>query len=236
MIVQADVKGLEVVGAAFLSKDKVLYQELNSGVDLHGENQRMFGFEDRVTAKKFKFKLLYGAGEYGFSNDPEMNFISTSPKYWKKIIAKYYDKYKGIAVWHDEIQRQVGKTGRYTSPFGRTYEWDCFKFGSFKIPSTEVKNYPVQGFGADIVCIVRVSLFRRWRKSGIEGKLVNTVHDSIVADVHAKDVDKAVKLMYDVFKDAPGNINRIFNIGFDLETKVEILVGKNMMELKECTS
>lgn len=59
------------------------------------------------------------------------------------------------------------------------------------------------------------------------------MHDSIVADVHKDYVDKAVKLMYDVFKDAPGNINRIFNIGFDLETKVEILIGKNMMELNE---
>lgn len=236
MIVQADVKGLEVVGAGFLSKDKVLYHELNSGIDIHEENQRIFGFEDRAIAKKFKFKLLYGSSEYGFSNDHEMNFISTSPKYWRKIIDKYYNKYKGIAIWHDEIQRQVSKTGMYTSPFGRSYTWDCFKFGSFKIPSTEVKNYPVQGFGADIVCVARVSLFRRWRKSGIEGKLVNTVHDSIVADVHKDYVDKAVKLMYDVFKDAPGNINRIFNIGFDLETKVEILVGKNMMELKECTS
>ncbi len=60
-----------------------------------------------------------------------------------------------------------------------------------------------------------------------------TVHDSIVADVNKKDVDKTVKLVYDVFRDVPGNINRIFNINFDLETKVEVQVGNNMMELKE---
>ena len=74
MLVQCDVKGLEVVCAAFLSQDKVLYKELNDGVDIHGENQKIFGFEERVTAKIFKFKLLYGAMEYGFANDPDMNF------------------------------------------------------------------------------------------------------------------------------------------------------------------
>ena len=233
MIIQADVKGLEVVCAAFLSKDKVLYKELREGIDLHGENQRLFNFEERVIAKIFKFKLLYGAMEYGFSNDPDMNFISSSPKYWKKIIDKFYGKYQGIGAWHNEIQRQVGKTGMYTSPFGRSYAWDCHKFGSFKIPSTQVKNYPVQGFGADVVSMARCSVFRRWRAARMEGVLINTVHDSICCDVPENEVDKAIEMLYNVFSDLPQNINRIFNIDFDLETKVEILVGNNMMELEE---
>ncbi len=148
MIVQADVKGLEVVGAAFLSKDKVLYNELNTGVDIHQANQDAFGLPDRLIAKVLKFRLLYGGSEYSFAQDPDFTPVSTSIKYWKKVIDKYYDKYNGIARWHDEIQRQVGKTGVYTSPFGRSYEWDCYKFGSFKVPSTQVKNYPVNTIAA----------------------------------------------------------------------------------------
>ena len=178
MICQADVKGLEVVCAAFLSQDKVLYKELNDGVDIHGENQKIFGFEERVTAKIFKFKLLYGAMEYGFANDPDMNFISTNVNYWKKIIDKYYSKYTGIAAWHEKIIREVSKTSRLEMFTGRTYEWDLMKFGSFKVPTTQVKNYPVQGLGADVVSIARVSLHRRWKASQLTGLLVNSVHDS----------------------------------------------------------
>jgi DNA polymerase-1 len=233
MIIQADIKGLEVVIAAWLSQDKVLYKELNDGVDLHGENQRIFGFEERVTAKSFMFKLLYGAMEYGFANDPDMNFISTSTKYWKKIIDKFYSKYQGIAAWHEKICSQVGKTGMLTTPFGRTYKWDCMQYGSFKVPTTQVKNYPVQGTGADVVSIARVLLHRRWKKANISGCLINTVHDSIVADVEDKEVDRVVELMYNVFRDVPRNINNIFNVNFDLETKVEILVGKDMYNLFE---
>ena len=233
MIIQADIKGLEVVIAAWLSKDKVLYKELNDGVDLHGENQRIFGFPERVIAKIFLFKLLYGAMEYGFANDPDMNFISKNVKYWKKIIDKFYSKYTGIAAWHEKICSQVGKTGMLTTPLGRTYKWDCMQYGSFKIPTTQVKNFPVQGTGADVVSVARVSLHRRWKQAGIEGCLINTVHDSIVADVDKKSVDKTVELMYNVFRDVPTNISRIFNVNFDLETKVEILVGHDMYNLKE---
>lgn len=50
-------KGLEVVCAAYLSKDKVLYKELRDGLDIHSDNQAKFGLPDRITAKIFKFKL-----------------------------------------------------------------------------------------------------------------------------------------------------------------------------------
>ena len=51
MIIQADVKGLEVVVAAWLSQDPVLIHELKSGIDIHGENQKAFNLPERVIAK-----------------------------------------------------------------------------------------------------------------------------------------------------------------------------------------
>lgn len=233
MLVQCDVKGLEVVAAAFLSQDKVLYKELNDGVDIHGENQKLFGFQERVVAKIFKFKLLYGAMEYGFANDPDMNFISKDPKYWSKIIEKYYSKYTGIAAWHEKIIREVSKTSRLEMFTGRTYEWDLMKYGTFKVPTTQVKNYPVQGLGADVVAMARVSLHRRWKNANIRGCLVNTVHDSIVADVVEEDVAKVVVLFSSVFSDLPTNLSRIFGVQWDLNTSVEVLVGHNMLEMEE---
>lgn len=57
MLVNIDVKGLEVVVAAFLSQDQVLYKELNDGLDIHADNQKKFGLPDRLIAKIFKFRL-----------------------------------------------------------------------------------------------------------------------------------------------------------------------------------
>lgn len=233
MIVNLDVKSLEIVVAAWLSGDVVLKKELNDKLDIHGLNQEAFDLPERVIAKILVFRILYGGNEYSFVNDPDFTSVSKSLKYWKNVIDRFYEKYRGIAKWHQGLIREVSKTSRLVTPFGRVLEWDLNKYGSFKLPVTEIKNYIVQGTGADIVAIARCSLYRRWKDANIRGALVNTIHDSIVADIDKKDVDKCVSLFYSVFADLPSNINRIFNCGFDLETRVEISVGQNMFDLEE---
>lgn len=57
MLINADVKSLEVFVAAELSDDKVLKKELLDKLDLHSNNQERFGLPDRVAAKRFIFKL-----------------------------------------------------------------------------------------------------------------------------------------------------------------------------------
>ena len=56
MLIEGDAKALEVVGAAYLSGDKVLCQEIIDGVDIHGENQKRFGLTTRLIAKTLKFR------------------------------------------------------------------------------------------------------------------------------------------------------------------------------------
>lgn len=231
MIVNLDVKSLEIVVAGWLSKDKVLIEELNRKVDIHSVNQEAFKLPDRVIAKILVFRILYGGNEYSFVHDPDFACVSTSLKYWKKVIDRFYEKYSGIAQWHANIIREVGRTGTLTTPLGRSYTWDLHKYGSYKIPETEVKNYPVQGTGADLVAMARCSLRRRWKN--IDGLLISTVHDSIVADVKDHHVSRVVDLFDAVFKDLPTNVSRIFNVEFDLETRVEIQIGKDMYNLEE---
>lgn len=60
MIVNVDVRGLEVVAACDLSGDKILRQELLNGVDIHEANRDRFklgeGKAGRLIAKIFKFR------------------------------------------------------------------------------------------------------------------------------------------------------------------------------------
>lgn len=56
MLINLDVKGLEVVGAAYLSKDAVLYEELRNDEDIHENNRARFGLPSRLIAKTFKFR------------------------------------------------------------------------------------------------------------------------------------------------------------------------------------
>ena len=60
MLINVDIKGLEVVVAAQLSGDKVLRKEILDGEDIHGNNQKTFklgeGNAGRLIAKTFKFR------------------------------------------------------------------------------------------------------------------------------------------------------------------------------------
>lgn len=56
MLVNCDAKALEWLGVAYLSKDKVAYDEIRNNVDQHTANQERFGLPSRLIAKTFVFR------------------------------------------------------------------------------------------------------------------------------------------------------------------------------------
>ncbi len=218
-LVQADAKGLEVVGVAFLSQDQVLIKEILDGVDQHSDNQEKFGLPSRLLAKIFVFRLIYGGTAYSYANDPEFTPVSSDPEFWQGVIEAFYEKYRGIRDWHTSLLRQVAESGTYTSPTGRQFTFTLNQWG--KLPETTIKNYPVQSLGADIMTLVRVSLFSRMKKANMRSKLINTIHDSVVADCPDDEVDMFKKLVEQVFADIPANFERVFKVPFNLVQRVE---------------
>jgi hypothetical protein len=57
MIVNCDVKSLEIYVAADWYDDKVLQKELLNKEDIHQNNQTAFNLPSRLIAKIFNFKL-----------------------------------------------------------------------------------------------------------------------------------------------------------------------------------
>src|ERR1022692_1067893 len=127
MLVNADWRGLEVLGAAYLSKCPVLSQELIEGVDLHARNQAMLGFPEgdkyRTLAKVFVFRLIYGGTGYSYAHDSGFSSISDKPGYWDDLIREFYSKYYGLKRWHDNIVEEVMRTGELTIPSGRVFKY-----------------------------------------------------------------------------------------------------------------
>lgn len=231
MIIQADAKGLEWVVGAYLSQDKVAMQEIINKVDQHSLNQEAFNLPSRLIAKTFVFRLMYGGQAYSYANDPNFTPVSTSERYWQKIIDAFYSKYKGLSEWHTKIVQEVVREGKLIMPTGRVYRFKRGDRGDW--PITTIKNYPVQGLGADIMSIIRVSFMRRFREEGINGVLINTVHDSIVCDVAEHELNRVARLFYNVFEDTPDNFKKIFGIEFNLPLTCEVSYGNNMKELTE---
>lgn len=234
MLINVDVRGLEVVVAAYLSQDSVLIQELNDGVDLHTANQQAFKLPSRLIAKVLKFRLLYGGTEHSFARDPDFTAVSSSKEYWKKAIEAYYTKYKGIRTWHNKLIQEATTKGTIISPTGRMFHYTPKETAwGMEWPVTTIKNYIVQGTGADLVAIARVSLFNRMKAAGFKSKLVATVHDSIVIDCPDTEWEQVAKVALQAVQDVPANFERLFGKPFNLKLNAEVLYGPTMGNMEE---
>lgn len=207
MLLKADASQLEWRAKLFLSQDQVGIKEILEGEDLHSNNQKVFGLPSRLVAKVFIFRLIYADafGErgynspaYAYAHDPSFAPTSSSVKYWEKVIDKFFTKYDGVRQHSVNLIREAIDTGRLTIPTGRFYpiEMKPNKYrGGMDWPRTEILNYPVQGFAADIMMQVRLLLRSRLRKADYGNKvlLINTVHDDVELDV-----DNIPELCYNV--------------------------------------
>lgn len=233
MLLQADASQLEIRVAAYLSQDPVLMQEIYDGVDLHTDNQEKFGLPNRGIAKILNFRILYGGNEFSFANDPAFTEISKSKAYWKEVVDAYYDKYRGIQKWHTKIIKEVVETNKLVAPTGREYYFQKFN-GSYK--DTQIKNYAVQGTGADLMALARVSACNRLKKVGYGNNclLVNTVHDSLILDYDDKvcDTRVLVDLLHSVFVDIPKNFEKMFDTPFNIPMACDIHTGVNWADME----
>jgi DNA polymerase I-like protein with 3'-5' exonuclease and polymerase domains len=227
MLLNADAKQLEWIGAAYLSQDPTAIKEILNEVDQHADNQKRFGLPDRLTAKTFVFRLIYGGSAYSYANDHNFKDIGNE-SFWQKVIDEFYAKYSGLKDWHDEIFFRAKKDNCLVMPTGRRYDYypEVNSQGNVKFPRTRILNYPVQGLGADLMAIARVSLRNRLKgKEGID--LINTVHDSIMLDFDQKvwDNNSIVELVDKCFNDVPVNFEKLFGKKFNLPMRVECQIG-----------
>lgn len=234
MLINADVKGLEVVVAAQLSGDKTLSQEILDKEDIHANNQAAFSLPSRLIAKVFKFRLIYGGSAYSYAHDPDFMGVSTSEKYWQDVIDRYYGKYWGIANWHRRIISEAQLTGKLTVPSGRYYPFTPNYSKRDPWPITKIKNYPVQGFGADLVMLARLEVFKQLREQGLtEAKMVSTIHDSIVVDCPEEMCYTISMLLKNAIEKVPSLCKQVWDYDFALPLTCEVQKGLNKLEMEE---
>jgi DNA polymerase I-like protein with 3'-5' exonuclease and polymerase domains len=120
-------------------------------------------------------------------------------------------------------------------PSGRYYKYEPkLQRGDWKWPLTTIKNYPVQGFGADLVKLARIEALKRLKE--YPGALfIATVHDSLVCDVDNDDlVIRAVgKLLNDSVEAVPRLCREHFNYEFSLPLTAEIQFGPNKFDMQD---
>jgi DNA polymerase-1 len=233
-ILNCDVKGLEVVCVADLSRDPVLSKEIRDKEDIHENNKNAFNLPSRLIAKVFKFRLIYGGSAYSYAHDIDFKGVSTKEDFWQEVIDNYYNKYKGIAAWHKKIIEEVQQNGRLTIPSGRYFPFQPEQtHRGLKWPITQIKNFPCQGFGADLVVLARLEAAKRLREAKMRTLLIGTVHDSLEADAPFEEVKEAGLILLQSVEAVPKLCKQIWNYDFSLPLTAECSYGANKHDLMD---
>ena len=235
MLVGTDMMQLEWRTILEMSRDEVGIAEVIEGRDAHSLNQAAFDLPSRLIAKIYLFRTIFRGSGYSFANDPAFMHVSSVPQYWDNVGEKFYEKYNGIDECHLRWSQQVVEGEPLVGPTGR--EWHITmgrdNKGNLKIPWTVLTNYPVQGTGADVMMVYRLSFYRRLKMLGIPALLISTVHDSLYIDCEKQYVEAVVNLMYQVGDDLVANIRRTFQYDWLVPLGVEVKIGMNMLDMTE---
>ncbi|KAH9600134.1 DNA-directed DNA polymerase [Trypanosoma melophagium] len=212
--VELDYSQLEIVIMALLSKDKRLVSDLKKGVDFHIKRASFFSglsYEEiykgytrgdpkyvklRKTAKTFSFQRLYGAGV------PLLHKTTGIPvKDLEASIRMEEEEYPGVSRFHRLVRTLALRANNPGLPTHFVVELPTGLRMSFKTRDVvlnlpPVKNYPIQGFGAELAQMMVGRVFRLFVRRDFYGQkafMINFVHDSLWLDCHLDVLEECVR-------------------------------------------
>ena len=99
---------------------------------------------------------------------------------------------------------------------------------------TQVKNYPVQSFAtADIVPVSLIYIDKMLHANKLQSCVVNTVHDSIVIDVHPNEKEKVLRIINRTNEVLVDIINKKWDVDFNVPLLLEAKIGNNWLDTKD---
>ena len=132
------------------------------------------------------------------------------------------------------MAQEAISTGKITTPSGRQFSFPDVERNVYGKVShfTQIKNYPVQSFAtADVVPVVLLEIEKRLQDA--QSCIVNTVHDSIVIDVHPDEENLVVYILKSINSSLRDIINTQFGINFNVPLQLDMKIGNNWLDTKD---
>ena len=228
-LLSADYSQLELRILAHITRDPVMLEAYQTGEDIHAKTARLvFGAknekelkEKRRLAKIVNFGIAYAVEAFGLSTR-----VGISRAEAKQVIADYFETYKGIRKYMDEIPEVARKQGYIASLFGRRRYFPSINDRNYSVRSRaerEAINMPIQGTASDIVKIAMLRVHEAFKKEKLETKMIMQVHDELLFEAPNAEVKKASEIIKREMEAAAE---------LDVPLVVEVGSGDNWMDAK----
>ncbi len=228
-LISADYSQLELRILAHITRDPVMLEAYHNNEDIHAKTAKLvFGATDekdlkekRRLAKIVNFGIAYAVEAFGLSQR-----VGITRAEAKKVIADYFDTYKGIREYMDRTPEEAREKGYIESLFGRRRYFASINDRNFNVRSRaerEAINMPIQGTASDIVKIAMLKVAAALKKENFATKMIMQVHDELLFEAPEAEIEKVSELIKREMEAAAV---------LDVPLTVEIGVGDNWMDAK----
>lgn len=201
VLISADYSQIELRLLADFSRDASLIDAFNRGEDIHaivaaeifGIPKELVTANMRRNAKVVNFGIIYGMSDFGLSES-----IGVSVAKAREYIKTYYERYPTIKNYLNGNVEQARKTGYVTTITGRRRQIPEINSSNFQLRSfgeRAAMNMPLQGSAADIIKLAMIRVNNLLVSGGYKSKLIMQIHDELIVDAAADEVDGVAALL-----------------------------------------
>lgn len=191
----ADYSQIELRILAHMSGDEGMISAFQSGQDIHRKTaSEVFGVDYdsvdsdmRRKAKAVNFGIVYGLSDFGLSRDLDIPMAEA-----KEYIEKYFKRYPKIRTWIENTILEAKNTLKVYTLTGRYRLLSDLKSSQYQVRSAAERmamNAPIQGTAADMIKIAMIKVDDRLRKENLKSKVVLQVHDELILEVEALELE-----------------------------------------------
>ena len=227
LILAADYSQVELRIMAELSGDPSMVEAFETGTDIHKVTaSKVYKVElDDVTremrdkAKTVNFGIIYGISSFGLQQ--RLNIPRGEAN---DLIKNYFEKYPGVQEYIDRTIAFAEEHGYVATQTGRRrYLRDINSRNRSQKNAAErlAMNSPIQGTAADMLKLAMIRVHEALVGGGFKTKMLLTVHDELVFDMHKTEQETVVPVIVEAMKNA---------LPMKVPIVVEAGIGENWLE------
>ncbi len=203
VILSADYSQIELRVLAHISKDKQMIDAFKNNLDIHKitASEIFYVDEDEVTpemrnrCKAVNFGIVYGMSDFALAQD-----LKISKKEAKEYIDRYFNRYKGVKSYMEDVIDFSKEYGYVKTIFNRIRNINEIRSPNKILRSLGERlamNTPIQGSAADIIKLAMIKVYRKLEEKGLKSTIILQVHDELVLNVYKDEIDVVSDIVRD---------------------------------------
>lgn len=231
VIMQADYSQMELRVLAEYSQDPVMMKIFQDGLDIHiATGQAMADIAEpgvqvdkkskwRKAAKAINFGIVYGKGDDSLAVDLGVDVVTA-----QGFKANYFRSMPNVEAWLKMVERYVQEHKYVTTMFGnarRLLSVDSPQKSTRNEAIRQAVNMPIQGTASHYTVSAIINLVAMFKQFKLKSSLIATVHDSILINVHRKELRVVADMVRTVMSN-PNNPLIYWKAAVPFEVDIEV--------------